>query len=217
MAMVLAIPRSRQAYAVVAPTLPAPTTAILVVAAAVPFMPSTLPDIVLAMAGTVESALVELRVLDGANLYFPRPAIKLTLDVAALLSLAEERAAAVAGEVGLMAGAPGPPGTEQRRRFATRLLAHLVRRTAAAAGVRGLAVRGRPGPAPAQVVVAYPWRRPPAAAAPRPAGASRPRGPGRGRSPASTARARSPASSPTAGCRPGSTSVGPTPTASTWT
>ena len=111
------------------------------------------------MAETAEPTLVELRVLDGANLYFPRPAIKLTLEVPALLSLPEERAAAVAGEVGLMAGAPGPPGGEQRRRFATRLLAHLVRRTAAAAGVRALAVRSRPGPEPAQVVVAYPWRR----------------------------------------------------------
>jgi cyanophycin synthetase len=111
------------------------------------------------MAGAEAPTLVELRVLDGANLYFPRPAIKLTLDVAGLLSLPTERAAAVAGEVGLMAGAPGPPGGEQRRRFASRLLAHLVRRTAAAAGVRALAVRGRPGPEPAQVVVAYPWRR----------------------------------------------------------
>ena len=73
------------------------------------------------------TALVELRVLDGANLYFPRPTIKLTLAVPGLLSLPEERAAAVAGEVGLTAGSPGPPGGEQRRRFATRLLAHLVR------------------------------------------------------------------------------------------
>jgi hypothetical protein len=31
------------------------------------------------------TALVELRVLDGANLYFPRPAIKLTLAVPGLL------------------------------------------------------------------------------------------------------------------------------------
>src|SRR5215211_5074803 len=105
------------------------------------------------------SALVELRVLDGANLYFPRPAIKLTLDVAALLALPEELVAAAAGEVGLTAGSPGPPGGDQRRRFATRLLAHLVRRTAAAAGVRALAVRARPGPEPTQVVVAFPWRR----------------------------------------------------------
>ena len=93
------------------------------------------------MAETAGPTLVELRVLDGANLYFPRPAIKLTLDVPELLSLPAERAAAVASEVGLVAGSPGPPGGEQRRRFATRLLAHLVRRTAAAAGVRALAVR----------------------------------------------------------------------------
>jgi len=111
------------------------------------------------MAEQEGAAPVELRVLDGANLYFPRPAIKLTLEVAALLSLPEERAAEVAGEVGLTAGLPGPPGTEQRRRFATRLLAQLARRTAAAAGVRALAVRSRPGPEPTQVVVAYPWRR----------------------------------------------------------
>ncbi|HEV3505151.1 MAG TPA: hypothetical protein VG637_07705, partial [Actinomycetes bacterium] len=55
------------------------------------------------------SALVELRVLDGANLYFPRPAIKLTLDVPGLLSPPEEQAAAVAGEVGLLAGRRGRP------------------------------------------------------------------------------------------------------------
>ena len=88
-------------------------------------------------------ALVELRVLDGPNLYFPRPAIKLTLDVAGLLGLPEERATAAAARVGL-SGVPGRPGTEQRRRFATRLLARLVREVAAAAGVRALAVRSRP-------------------------------------------------------------------------
>jgi cyanophycin synthetase len=111
------------------------------------------------MAEEAAPTLVELRVLDGANLYFPRPAIKLTLEVPGLLSLPEERAAAVAVEIGLVAGAAGSPGSEQRRRFVTRLLAHLARRTAAAAGVRALAVRSRPGPEPAQVVVAYPWRR----------------------------------------------------------
>jgi len=109
----------------------------------------------------VTHALVELRVLDGPNLYFPRPAIKLTLDVAGLLGLPEERAAAAAARVGLsgVPGPPGAPGGEQRRRFATRLLARLVREVAAASGVRALAVRSRPGPEPTQVVVAYPWRR----------------------------------------------------------
>src|SRR6266508_1751713 len=152
--------------------------------------------------------LVELRVLDGPNLYFPRPAIKLTLDVSELLALPEAEVAAIAaraalpgfagepggpvgtaapggpggsggpgrsvgtaapggpggagpGPEGALAG-PGPagrPGSEQRRRFVARLGAHLVRQTAAAAGVGRLAVRGRPGPAPAQVVLAWPWRR----------------------------------------------------------
>ncbi|HEV8424568.1 MAG TPA: Mur ligase family protein [Actinomycetes bacterium] len=105
------------------------------------------------------ASLVELRVLDGANLYFPRPAIKLTLDVAGLLALPEELAAAAAQAAGLTAAAAGAPDGEQRRRFALRLLAHLVRRTAAVAGVRALAVRSRPGPEPTQVVLAYPWRR----------------------------------------------------------
>jgi cyanophycin synthetase len=99
--------------------------------------------------------LVELRVLDGPNLYFPRPAVRLTLDVAGLLELPEEQAAALATR----ASSPGLAGSEQRRRFVTRLLARLTRRVAAAAGVRSLAVRSRPGPEPTHVVVAYPWRR----------------------------------------------------------
>ncbi len=36
------------------------------------------------------SSLVELRVLEGPNLYFPRAAIKLTLDVSALTSCPED-------------------------------------------------------------------------------------------------------------------------------
>jgi len=58
------------------------------------------------------TSLVELRVLDGPNLYFPRPAIKLTLDVAGLLGLPEAQAAAATTR----AGPPGLPGSEQRRR-----------------------------------------------------------------------------------------------------
>ena len=41
------------------------------------------------------SALVELRVLDGANLYFPRPAVKLTLDLTRLLDMDEDAARSV--------------------------------------------------------------------------------------------------------------------------
>ena len=34
--------------------------------------------------------MVELRVLDGPNLYFPRPAVKLTMAVPGWLALSEE-------------------------------------------------------------------------------------------------------------------------------
>jgi len=107
------------------------------------------------MAGGV--TLVELRVLEGPNLYFPRPAIKLTLAVPGWLALPEDRFAHLAGRIA-DAGRPGRPASEQRRRAAARLATQLARRLASAAEVR-LAVRGRPGAAEAQVVVAYPWRR----------------------------------------------------------
>ena len=39
---------------------------------------------------------VELRVLEGPNLYFPRPAVKLTLDVAGWLRVGDEKVTAIA-------------------------------------------------------------------------------------------------------------------------
>lgn len=104
-------------------------------------------------------ALVELRVLDGANLYFPRAAVKLTLDLGALLAAPADRLESAAQDVGLRAARPGPPGSGLRQRFAGRLLARLVRQVAAAAGTSRLAVRVRPTSDPARLVVAYPWRR----------------------------------------------------------
>ena len=49
--------------------------------------------------------LVELRVLDGPNLYFPRPAVKLTMAVGGWLDVPEERLAAVLERVGATAAA----------------------------------------------------------------------------------------------------------------
>ncbi len=103
--------------------------------------------------------LVELRVLEGPNLYFTRPAIKLTVAVPGWLSASEERAALLAGGVRLPRPTrPGAPGSEQRRRFVTRLAAHVTRSLAEATGAR-LGVRGRPGHERDQIVVAFPWRR----------------------------------------------------------
>jgi cyanophycin synthetase len=101
--------------------------------------------------------LVELRVLDGPNLYFPRPAVKLTISVGGWLDVPEERLVAGLDRVGAT-GRPGRAGSDQRRRTVARLAARLTRRLAAANGVR-LAIRSRPGPEPDQVVVAFPWRR----------------------------------------------------------
>ena len=108
---------------------------------------------------------MELRVLDGPNLYFTRPAIKLTLGITGWLRLSEPRAAQQATRFGLPEPcAPGAPNTEQRRRFVARLAAHLTRSLAKEAGTH-LAVRGRLGPTATQIVVAYPWRRQKTAAA----------------------------------------------------
>jgi cyanophycin synthetase len=101
--------------------------------------------------------LVELRVLDGPNLYFPRPAVKLTIAVGGWLDVPEERLAATLERVGAT-GRPGRAGSDQRGRTIARLAARLTWRLATASGVR-LAVRSRPGPEREQVVVAFPWRR----------------------------------------------------------
>jgi len=100
--------------------------------------------------------LVELRVLDGPNLYFPRPAIKLTLGVGGWLLVSEERMTVAMGRAGSN-GRVGRPGSDQRLRTLARLASHLTRRLARASGVR-LAVRSRPGPEADQIVVAFPWR-----------------------------------------------------------
>jgi cyanophycin synthetase len=112
--------------------------------------------------------LIELRVLDGPNLYFTRPAVKLTLAVAEWLEVDESRVGTIAARAGLPGAEagdgssprlrPGAPGSEQRRRFVARLAAHLTRSLAEAGGTN-LAVRARPGPEAGQIVVAFPWRR----------------------------------------------------------
>jgi cyanophycin synthetase len=111
------------------------------------------------MVDAPQVRLNELRVLDGPNLYFTRPAVKLTLEAAAWLRLPVDRTAQLAERTGFRpATDPGPAGSEERRRYVTRLTLHLARALAEATGTN-LAVRGRPGPDPDQIVVAYPWRR----------------------------------------------------------
>jgi cyanophycin synthetase len=107
---------------------------------------------------SVPRSLVDVRLLDGPNLYFPRPAAKLTLDLTELMALPVAAARDLGTELGLGTTRPGAPGTVFRQRFAIRLLTQIVRRIARAAGVTRLAVRTRTGQSVNKIVVAYPWR-----------------------------------------------------------
>jgi cyanophycin synthetase len=105
------------------------------------------------------TCLIELRVLEGPNLYFPRAAIKLTLDLTPLLDADEAVALRFARRIGLGKARPSPAGSGLRQRFAARAIARLVRQIAAEVGTHRLAVRVRPTADVHRVVVAYPWRR----------------------------------------------------------
>ena len=102
--------------------------------------------------------MVELRVLDGPNVYFPRPAMKLTIAVPGWMRATEPTVVEVAGRLGMRDRRAGDPMSEQRRRFTARVAKRLTGRVASASVTR-LAVRSRPGPEPGQIVVAFPWRR----------------------------------------------------------
>ncbi len=106
----------------------------------------------------MNSALVELRVLEGPNLYFPRATIKLTLDMTQLVDADTGVALRFASRIGLRKVRPGEPGSGFRQRFAVRALGRLVRQIAGEAGTTRLAVRVRPTNDVHLIVVAFPWR-----------------------------------------------------------
>jgi cyanophycin synthetase len=106
----------------------------------------------------VRPSLVELRVLEGANLYFPRAAVKLTLDISTLLALPDASAREVGKSLSLAAARPGAAGTGLRQRFALRVVVAVVRRVARESGTTRLAVRSRPTADLHRTVVAFPWR-----------------------------------------------------------
>jgi len=81
------------------------------------------------------SSLVELRVLDGANLYFSRAAVKLTLDVSAIVDAPAPAAKAYAQAIGLGTTRPGRIGSGRHpsacdhsmNRVARRVSGHVAR------------------------------------------------------------------------------------------
>ena len=101
--------------------------------------------------------MVELRVLDGANLYFSRAAVKLTLDLTALIDAPAPVAKAYASALGLGATRPGRIGSGFRQRFAVRVVGHIVRRIAREAGIGRIGVRVRSESDVHRLVVAFPW------------------------------------------------------------
>ncbi len=103
-------------------------------------------------------ALLELRVLEGPNLYFPRAAVKLTLDVSALAQAPEEDVRRLAERLGLRSIRAGRPVSGFRQRSIARLVTLLVRRVSSDAGTTRLGIRVRPTSEPDRIVVAYPWR-----------------------------------------------------------
>ncbi|GAA5149332.1 hypothetical protein GCM10023340_24480 [Nocardioides marinquilinus] len=103
-------------------------------------------------------SLVELRVLEGPNLYFPRAAVKLTLDIEHLSDAGEQTATRLAARIGLRNARPGAPGSGFRQRFALRAVERLVRAVAKESGTSRLGVRVRPTADRHTVVVAFPWQ-----------------------------------------------------------
>ena len=104
------------------------------------------------------TSLVELRVLEGPNLYFPRAAIKLTLDISTIADASDQTVLRLARRIGLSTTRPGAAGSGFRQRFAMRAVERLVRAIAQEAGTARLAVRVRPTADANQLVVAFPWR-----------------------------------------------------------
>lgn len=104
------------------------------------------------------ASLIEFRLLVGPNLYFPRPAAKVTLDIGPLLGIGVEEAQALGRAFGLAGSRPGAPESAFRQRFVARAVGHLVRRLARSGGTTRLAVRSRPGSDLRELVVAFPWR-----------------------------------------------------------
>ena len=100
----------------------------------------------------------EVRVLEGPNLYFARPAIKIIADCPGYLSADERTLRAIAARLGLRGVRPGAPDSEQRQRAVMRLVAQVVRRIANESGTTRLGIRVRTGGSREQVVVAFPWR-----------------------------------------------------------
>ena len=94
--------------------------------------------------------------LEGPNLYFPRAAIKLTLDLTGVRRSRGQSAPFAAGSA--CRGRARGSGSGFRQRFAARASVGWSGTSPARPGRRGSAVRVRPTNDVHRIVVAYPWR-----------------------------------------------------------
>ncbi|MGB7818700.1 MAG: Mur ligase family protein, partial [Ornithinibacter sp.] len=105
---------------------------------------------------TVET--VEVRLLEGPNLYFPRPAVKVTLSLPGYLLADAEQVRAAGASLGLTKVQPGAPGSMQRQRVLLRIVERAARVLARASGTRRLGVRTRVSHPTDTIVLAFVWR-----------------------------------------------------------
>jgi cyanophycin synthetase len=100
----------------------------------------------------------EVRLLEGPNLYFPRPAVKVTLALPGYLDAPVDTLRAVSAAAGLRRGQPGAAGSEQRQQVLLRLVERVARALATEVGTRRLGVRTRAANETDVVVCAFVWR-----------------------------------------------------------
>lgn len=100
----------------------------------------------------------EVRLLEGPNLYFTRPAVKVRLNLGPYAAVAPDRLAALARSLG-MRSRVGEPESPQRDAFLARLVSHVIRSVTRAAGTRRVGIRVRAGSRPGELTVAAVWRR----------------------------------------------------------
>jgi len=122
-------------------------------------MTSDAPDATHHDDGDPAVTVAEVRILEGPNLYFSKPAAKVTLSLPGYLDADEPAMNDLARRIGLRGSRAGAPGSEQRQRFVAKVVERAVRRLATSSGTSRLGVRCRPGSTPDEVVAAYVWRR----------------------------------------------------------
>lgn len=99
----------------------------------------------------------EVRLLEGPNLYFTKPALTVEVVMTGPMAAAAAQARTLGAAVGLRARA-GAAGSVQRRAFLMRVVEKVVRRVAQRAGISRVGVRVRAGNTPDLIVVAVVWR-----------------------------------------------------------